>query len=174
LGFAELYLVGRDINHSDDVQVLRKRPELSIYYPLYEFANATNSTAALRARLRVTEDIVTDFGLGRYPPEVLLEELHTAFEQTFRELLPGAPDRANWPTLIKAAKAAGFLSWSDDDWTSTVEHPHTDSQLLKDLTKRRNVNKHRRSDPSDLWLAEHWDCVAYLLERLVRQLGINP
>jgi hypothetical protein len=71
LGFAELYLAGRDFYRGDSVQTLRPKRELSTYYPLYEFADPNRGSAALRARLRVTEDVTTDFGLGRYPPEVL-------------------------------------------------------------------------------------------------------
>lgn len=174
LGFAALFLEGRDLSRDEGTQVLRARPALSTYYPLYDFVDGTNGSEALRARLRVTEDVVTDFGLGRYPPQVLLEELHTALEQTLRELLPSGPKRANWPTLLDGAQHAGFLSWSESDWYRVVQHRHSDSRLLADLTKRRNINKHRRSDPTDPWLGEHWDCVGYLLERLVRNLQTRP
>ena len=174
-GFAELYLKGRDVDHADDeVQVLRKRHESSLYYPLYDFVNAGRGTPALRARLRVTEDIVTDFGLGRYPDEVLLEELHTALEQTLRLLLLGTvQERAHWPALVSTAKAQGFLGWSGVDWTNAVGHPHTDRALLRDLTRRRNVSKHDHFDHADTWLTEHWDCVGYMLERLVRLLPVS-
>lgn len=132
LGFASLFLVGRDASRDEGLQVLVARPILTTFYPLYEFVDGTGGSEALRARLRVTEDIVTDFGLGRYAPEVLLEELHTALEQTLREMLPQASERANWPTLLDAARQASLLNWSENDWNRLVNHRHSDQQLLKD------------------------------------------
>jgi hypothetical protein len=104
-----------------------------------------------------------------------VEELHTALEQTLRELLPAVQDRARWPELLKMAKKGGLLdAAAQGSWLTMTGHPHTDIELLRSLTKRRNVSKHRTADPSDTWLFEHWDCVAFLLERLVRHLGKTP
>jgi hypothetical protein len=166
LGFAELYLIGRDINRGEGCQTLRPVKETSLYYPIFDFVGRGKVSPLLSARLRITEDVVTDFGLGRYESVVIIEEMHTALEQTFRELLPTLPNGANWPTLIKAAHAAGYLS-SD---SRVPAHSHPDVEVLEELTKRRNRAKHRRGDPEDPWILEHWSCVAAILEGIVKRL----
>lgn len=171
LGFVELYLVGKDVNRGDEVQILRLRRELSTYYPLFDFVNPNRGSPTLKARLRVTEDVATDFALGRYPIEVLLEELHTALEQTLRELLPHVHERARWPDLLRRAEKDGLLTSSQEIWMAAVEHSHTDMELLRSLTTLRNASKHRMAEARDAWLVDHWQCVAFLLEGLVRHLG---
>ena len=169
-GFAELFNRGRDSSRDDEVQVLRRWSAQMTYFPLFDFADVRKWSSALRARLQVTEDVVTDYGLDRYPPVILLEELHTALEHTFRELLPSVRPRATWPELRSAAAAQGLLPWSRGDWSREVGHSHSDDELLDALARRRNASKHQRANPNESWLSDHWQCVALLLERLVRHL----
>jgi hypothetical protein len=169
LGFAELYLIGRDVDLGEGVQTLKPRSGTSLYFPLYEVAPESGSSS-LRARLRLTEDVITDFGLDRYPASVVLEELHTALEQLLRELLPKVPPRAHWPSLLTNALAEGIVTDSSERWEWVTDHPHTDVALLGELTTRRNSAKHRDYDPEDPWLSEHWECVSLLLERLAARL----
>jgi hypothetical protein len=130
-GFAEIFLVGRDFTLDESVQTLREVNSLSHYLPLYKLVPDA-SPPALQARLRITEDVVTDFGLDRVVPVVLLEELHTALEQRLRELLPDFPKSPRWPTPVQEAEKAGFVSskrgpLDTDDWPG---HEHTDPQLI--------------------------------------------
>jgi hypothetical protein len=169
-GFAEAFLQGRDTSKESKVQQLREVADTSIYFPVFEFADPSIQSENLRARLRVTEDVVTEFGLGRFERVVAMEELHTAIEQTFRELLPNAPDRANWPYLVQHADKMGMLEMRR--LSMVIGHKHTsDNLLLGDgINQRRNAAKHRDGDPNDPWIADHWQCLALLLEHLVQRL----
>ncbi|MFE4230147.1 hypothetical protein ACFRJ8_19915 [Arthrobacter sp. NPDC056886] len=182
LGFTELFLVGRHTGKEDGCPVLRPVDETSLYFPVFDFVEPGKGSPLLQARLRITEDVVTDFGLGRYEPSVMLEEFHTALEQTLRELFPELPENARWPRLIEAAEAAGYLlaqsrshhSKPGDEEETNAEnklHFHSDKLLLSELTKRRNKAKHRDGDPLDPWISEHWQCVGGVLEIMVNRLG---
>lgn len=166
-GFADLFLVGRHVDLGDTVQELRPKKDTTFYYPVYEFTDTT-SALQLRARLRITEDVVTDYALGRYESVIVLEELHTALEQVLRALLPGLARDARWPTLIRAAEDHGLL---EKDAYPLLDHEHSDQELLAEMTKRRNAAKHRDGDPNDSWLSEHWQCIAIVLERLVAKFS---
>ena len=39
--------------------------------------------------IRVDEDVIIDFGLDRYPPEVVLEELHELLSRPVDEVVSG-------------------------------------------------------------------------------------
>lgn len=182
-GFTELFLVGRHANVEEGCQVLKAVKQTSLYFPVFDFVEQGKGSPLLQARLRITEDVLTDFGLGRYEPAVVLEEFHTALEHTFRELFPELPrKKANWPGLIEAAEAAGYLytesgylgqTEPDDAEDSHAEekfHFHSDKLLLTELTQRRNRAKHRGADPSDPWISQHWQCVGGVLETMVRKL----
>lgn len=170
-GFAELLFIGRDVNLGDDLQTLREVKELRLYYPVYEFSPGASTPPILQARLRITEDVVTDFGLGRVEPVMLMEELHTAMEQTLRELLPQVPQNARWPTLVDRAEQAGHLSGNTgrSQLEGVPGHSHTDRDLLlsEGINTRRNRAKHGGGDPDDPWISDHWECLSLLLERLV-------
>ena len=183
LGFTELFLVGRHASVEEGCQVLRALKQTSLYFPVFDFAEQGKGSPRLQARLRITEDVVTDFGLGRYEPAVMLEEFHTALEHTFRELFPELPrKKANWPGLIEAADAAGYLfplsrylsqTEFDEAEGSQAEgksHFHSDKVLLNELTQRRNRAKHRGGDSSDHWISQHWQCVGGVLETMVKKL----
>lgn len=166
LGFADLYLLGRDTTLGEELLVLRPKSATSLYYPVYSFTDTTRASPRLGARLRITEDVLSDYGLARYESVVVLEELHTALEQTLRELLPSVDKRSRWPELLGAARDAGLLG----RLTWAAPHEHLDSELLRDMTRRRNAAKHRDGDPNDDWLHEHWECISLVLERLVSAL----
>ena len=170
-GFAELFLLGRDVDRGDGRQVLRELQMTSLYYPVYEFTAQSEGSERLWARLRVTENIVTDFGLGRVESVVVLEELHTATEQALRRLLPEAAERTNWPTLVDLAQSAGYLSKDSVRYRLAVgpDHDHTDRELLlgDGMNRRRNAAKHRGGNPHDPWVSAHWECLSLLLECLV-------
>lgn len=155
VGFADLYLLGRDTTRGEELLALRPKSAPSLYYPAYSFTDTTRASARLGARLRITEDVLSDYGLGRYESVVVLEELHTALEQTLRELLPSITRRARWPELLDAAGEAGLLG----GLTWAAPHEHLDSELLSDMTRRRNAAKHRDGDPNEDWLSEHWECI---------------
>ncbi len=169
IGFANLYLVGRDVNLGERPQVLKPKSDATLYFPLYE-VSSDRASGGLVARLRVTEDVITDYGLGRFPDAVLLEELHTALEQVLREALPEAPRGAKWPDLLARAQSRQLIHDAVERWAGTEEHAHNDVGLLRELTRRRNAAKHRAYDPDDPWLAEHWECSCLLLERLVSRI----
>lgn len=163
-GFANLYMVGRDTELGEEVQELRERKATTIYFPMFEAASASQSSR-LSARLRVTEDVLLDFGLGLYPSEVVLEELHTALEQVLRERL-GAGPGPGFAELRKRALACGLTSNNDQArWCDLVEHEHTDDDLLEDLRQIRNKAKHDEGE-SAAWCAEHWMCLGLLTARL--------
>jgi hypothetical protein len=150
---------------------LREVTDTSLYYPVYEFTNDRIRSENLRARLRITEDVVTDFALGRLERVVVMEELHTALEQSMRELLPDASQWTKWPKLVELAGKAGHLDL--DRLAYAAGDQHTPENLLLDegINKRRNAAKHRDGDPDDSWITDHWQCLAMLLEHLVDNLA---
>ncbi|WP_172411739.1 hypothetical protein [Arthrobacter globiformis] len=183
IGFTELFLVGRQASVEEGCQVLIAVKQTTLYFPVFDFVEQRKGSPQLRARLRITEDVVTDFALGRYEPAVMLEEFHTALEHTLRELFQDLPrKKANWPGLIEAAEAAGYLysepgyprqSEADQPEDSHSEgelHSHSDKLLLAELTQRRNRAKHEGGEPSDQWLFQHWQCVGAILETMVKRL----
>ena len=169
-GFADLFLRGRDLGSEGRILKLREVADTSLYYPVYQFTNDGGTSANLRARLRITEDVVTGFGLERVERVVVMEELHTALEQTMRELLRDAGRKTNWPTLVKMATAAGYLDMDRLFYGTAHRHTTDDLLLATGINKRRNAAKHREGDPNDLWISEHWECLAMLVEHLVDHL----
>jgi len=167
-GFADLYLVGRDVDLGEEVQMLRYKRETTVYYPLYEL-DTPRASVALRGRLRVTEDVVTDYALGRYADTAALEEFHTAIEQLLRELLPNAKKRANWPELIDLATSGGLLT-GVPKIDALDGHDHSDVALLAQMNRQRVLAKHRAAITEDPWFVEHWECLAALVEYLASKL----
>jgi len=181
-GFAEVFLVGRDVNRGIETQALREVADTSLYYPVYELTSVSIQSSVLQNRLQITEGVVSDYGLGRVTSVVVLEELHTAVEQVLRYLLPRLQERANWPRLVASAEEAGYLSTDTTQYLSQLDsgHDHTDRDLLLEgMNRRRNAAKHKDGDPEDPWVAEHWECASLLLERLVQHQpsfspGVDP
>ena len=170
-GFAEAFLVGRDMNRGNETQALREVADTSLYYPVYELTSDNIKSSVLQNRLQITEGVVSDYGLGRVTPMVVLEELHTAVEQILRYLLPYLKEGANWPKLVDSAEEAGYLSTDTRHYLSQLDsrHDHTDRVLLiEGMNRRRNAAEHKDGDPEDPWVAEHWECVSLLLEGLVQ------
>ena len=168
-GFADLFLMGRDLGSEGRDLTLREVANTSLYFPVYEFTRALGMSAGLRARLRITEDVVTDFGLDRAERVVVMEELHTALEQVMRELQRDEGG-TRWPKLVERASAAGHLDL--ERLSLGVAHQHSLDDLLLGggINKRRNAAKHRQGDPNDVWITEHWQCLSMLLENLVAKL----
>lgn len=170
-GFAELFLRGRDLGTEGEVLKLCEVADTSLYCPVYEFTSDGVASANLRARLRVTEDVVTGFGLERVERVVVMEELHTALEQTMRELLQDADRNTKWPALVRMATEAGYLDMDRLFYSTTHTHTTDDLLLETGINRRRNAAKHREGNPNDHWISGHWECLAMLIEHLVGHLS---
>ena len=45
-------------------------------------------------------------------------------------------------------------------------HAHTPEEVLAKLNEERNPAKHNPNSAVSHWLRDHWECVAYLIEKL--------
>jgi hypothetical protein len=176
VGIADLFLVGRDINRGEGRLVLRSRKETSLYYPVYELASGRAGLAMLEARLRISEDVLADYALGRVEDTVALEELHTAVEKVMRAAV-AAEQRLNWPELRRRCGTLGLLPNAEEyalvthDAEAPNAHAHTPDGVLSELAERRNRAKHEPRSATDGWLRTHWECVAIIIETLTNHLG---
>jgi hypothetical protein len=171
MGIADLFLVGRDLERGEGRQVLRPRKATSLYHPVYEIASDAASAPMLGARLRISETVLADYALGRVDDSVALEELHTAAEKVMRVLVPSS-DRLPWPKLRQECLHRGLLPDPDhfaDALTDSAApglHAHTPEEVLAKLNEERNPAKHNPNSAVSHWLRDHWECVAYLIEKL--------
>lgn len=165
MGFVELMVRGRDVNLGEGVQRLREMADTTLYYAYFELTGGARLSEHLTARLRVTEDVIMEYTLGRYPAVVFLEEMHTAFEHVLREAL--GMERGDWPALRKAATKAGLLGTRDDEWPFVTGHNHTDAELLGEFNTRRRDARHSAKAADEQWIGEHGECVCLLLERFI-------
>lgn len=171
-GFAELFLRGRDVNLGEDVQEYRPHKAATLYYGVYDLAWGGSNVSDLWARLRITESLLADYGLGRLPPVVLLEELHTACELTLKELIDGGEDRKNFWQLVAEADNRGYLPSSGQFPNMGLDScDHSGREILIMLKDWRKDARHKNEGDFEAWLARHWECIALLVEQLARRLS---
>ncbi|MDN5796942.1 MAG: hypothetical protein L0H79_14450 [Intrasporangium sp.] len=176
MGIAELFLVGRDTTRGEGRQMLRPRKETSLYYPVYELAGDGAGMSMLEARLRISENVLADYALGRVDDSVALEELHTAIEKVMRALVPKS-ERFGWPELREQCHSLGLLpepkmyALLTPDWGLSDVHAHAPDEVLATLARHRNRAKHEPQSAADGWLRTHWECVASIIETLAGRLG---
>ena len=121
----------------------------------------------LWARLAVTEEIMSRWLLDEAPPEVVVEELHTAVELMLTRWL-GKTRPPAFKDLVDRAAAAGILPGIDD---LQFQYPDPADALdggalliaLKDL--RRDL-KHKGYGEARPWLSKHFWPLGTVLEHL--------
>jgi len=134
----------------------------------------------LRERLAVTERMLTDWFFDEVAPEVMIEELHTAFELALARVIYGHYRRdKTFQQLIDEASAQGFFDKvrgilpftpAYDPATNSVDPQHAPApyvaELLTSLKDTRKHVRHRGATTARAWLEEHFDAAATVLERL--------
>lgn len=138
------------------------------------------SAPDLRKRLAVTERMLTDWFFDEVAPEVMIEELHTAFELTLARVIHGRYQHNKaFQQLINEAsaqgtfdKVRGILPFTPayDPATNSVDPQYAPApyvaELLTSLRNTRNHAKHRGDATASAWLEGHFDAAATVLERL--------
>lgn len=166
LGFADLYIRGMD-TRSDATMAWRGVHETRYYFTPYDLSRTEHPMLA--ARLRITEDVIVHYYFGRVGGPVLLEELHTAAELLLEELVNRRSRRMSFAQRVESARSEGLLDQPEAQADLSAEGDDATLLLrLKDLRK----NARHRGDPSfEPWLAENWESVTLVLERLVRRVA---
>lgn len=158
-GFADMMLRGRHVSQEGPM-LLRGVTDTHYYYPPYDYD--CPSSRRLHARLSITEELIVGWNFKEIAPEVLLEELHTACELLLEELVNKRAKRLSFAQLVAEANDSGLLV-SLEGQTSPVA-------LLTELKDLRKDVRHRAAEGSRVWLDDHWEDVAILIERLVHRV----
>lgn len=142
----------------------------------------------LQERLAVTERMLVDWFFDEVAPEVMIEELHTAFELTLARVIYGRYRRDKaFQQLIDEAnaqgtfdKVRGILQFTPayDPATNTIAPQHTPApyvaELLTSLKDTRKHVRHRGATTARAWLEEHFNAAATVLERLAGLAQTQP
>jgi hypothetical protein len=176
-GFVQI-AVDRRFNPVERVPHLRtrKQPPEPVGCHLLESPNAPD----LQQRLSVTERMLADWYFGEVAPEVMLEELHSAFELTLARVLYGRYRRDKaFQQLIDEAVAQGvldavpdchqFIPGFGDALRKRTNLPPLAPYLAGLLSELKDVRKHvrhRGANTARAWLDEHFWPVATALEGL--------
>ena len=72
--------------------------------------------------------------------------------------------------MINPAEGGDFHLAKTGDFGVAVDtpglHAHTPEEVLAKLNEERNPAKHTPNSAVSHWLRDHWECVAYLIEKL--------
>jgi hypothetical protein len=120
----------------------------------------------LLPRLFVTMDVLGSWCLDEIPPEVVLEELHTAAELLLTRWL-GMTRAPAFSALVDKARAASLLdypSYAADYADPAIALDPYD--LLISLKDQRKKSKHRGDDAAATWLEVHFWPAVKMLEHL--------
>lgn len=176
LGFADLYIRGLDYR-TDATLRWRGVSRTHYYFTPYELSpdslQAAEGAANLAARLRITESVILDWHFDRVAPPVLLEELHTAAELVLEHLVNRRSKRLSFAELVAAADAQSLLAWPLPDVAQCMGAPRDPAGLLIELKDHRKEARHRANRDFEPWLADNWEAIVLLLERIVRRLAVR-
>lgn len=157
----------------------RSQPPWSLAPHLLESPNAPD----LADRLVATERMLVDWQFDEVAPEVMIEELHTAFELCLGRVLYGRYRRdRSFQQLVDKAASEGHFDQAPlrqfmpgyDEWMQRVrqELPSPGSfacELLITLKDARKVARHQGQNSAQAWLHEWVWPAATLLEDLAER-----
>jgi hypothetical protein len=160
----------REEGYLPTLRALRQRPLALAMYDLFPPTHEE-----LWPRLEVTLDVLASWMLDEIAPEVVLEELHTAFEL----LLTRAARRSRAPMFFELVALADEKGWLGDVYShpflplAVWDNPDdvlTERDLLISLKDQRKVTKHRGDACARDWLSIHFWPTAALLETVAKNI----
>jgi hypothetical protein len=162
----------------------RKQPAEQFGHYLLECPEAPD----LQQRLAVTERMLVDWYFDEVAPEVMIEELHTAFELTLARIIYGRYRRDKaFQQLIDEARTLGVFDkvrrivqfMPEYDWARNTIDPQYSpapyvAELLTSLKDTRKHVRHRGDTSARAWLDDHFDAAAVALEKLAELARTLP